>query len=222
MDGKPTKVAIALIIPEGKSGDIHLGILSEVTRKLMDENFKKEMKVETNKDKIQAALLAGSDQNDTKETTKPTGEKPLILAMTACATGVAHTFLAADKLNQTGSKLGYDIKVETHGAEGIRNDFTEAEIKRAEVIIAATDIGLDMARFGGKKVYICPVAKAIKDPEGVINAALKEGKTTPVGEFATKSGGNNGQKVGVMKHLMAGVSYMVPIVILGGFLLLSH
>ncbi|WHQ37038.1 fructose-specific PTS transporter subunit EIIC [Spiroplasma sp. SV19] len=216
MDGKPTKVAIALIIPEAKSGDIHLGILSEVARKLMDENFKKAMKIETNKTKIQAALLAGADQNSSEKVTKPTGEKPLILAMTACATGVAHTFLAADKLNQTGPKLGYDIKVETHGAEGVRNDFTDAEIKRAEVIIAATDIGLDMTRFGGKKVYICPVAKAIKDPEGVINTALKEGKTEPVGEFTTKGSNGSGQKVGVMKHLMAGVSYMVPIVILGG------
>lgn len=216
MDGKPTKVAIALIIPEAKSGEIHLGILSEVARKLMDEDFKKAMKVETDKAKIQAALLTGIEKEECANQTAPSGKKPLLLAMTACATGVAHTFLAADKLNQTAPKMGYDIKVETHGAEGVRNDFTEGEIKEAEVIIAATDIGLDMARFSGKKVYNCPVAKAIKDPEGIINAALKEGKVQSTGEFITKGSNGNNQKVGVMKHLMAGVSYMVPIVILGG------
>lgn len=216
MDGKPTKVAIALIIPEAKSGEIHLGILSEVARKLMDEDFKKAMKVEKDKAKILAALLTGIGKEEVLTKTTPTGQKPLLLAMTACATGVAHTFLAADKLNQTAPKMGYDIKVETHGAEGVRNDFTEGEIKEAEVIIAATDIGLDMERFSGKKVYNCPVAKAIKDPEGVINAALKEGKVQPTGEFITKGANGSNQKIGVMKHLMAGVSYMVPIVILGG------
>ncbi|AGM24651.1 PTS fructose transporter subunit IIC [Spiroplasma chrysopicola] len=145
-------------------------------------------------------------------------DKKLVLAITACPTGVAHTFLAAEKLTQTGPKLGYDIKVETHGSEGIRNDFTAEEIARAEVIILAVDVTVDTSRFNGKKVYQCRVAKAIKDPEGVIEAALKEGKQQ-AGEFNTKTDKNSGQKMGVMKHLMAGVSYMVPIIILGGIFL---
>ncbi|WP_348737191.1 fructose PTS transporter subunit IIA [Spiroplasma endosymbiont of Ammophila pubescens] len=106
MDGKPTKVAIALIIPEAKSGEIHLGILSEVARKLMDEDFKKAMKVETDKAKISTALLTGIGKEEVPTKTTPTGQKPLLLAMTACATGVSHTFLAADKLNQTAPKIG--------------------------------------------------------------------------------------------------------------------
>ncbi|WP_368486344.1 fructose-specific PTS transporter subunit EIIC [Spiroplasma sp. DGKH1] len=213
MDGKPTNIAIALVIPEDKSADIHLGLLSDIARKLMDADFKKAMKTETDKAKIQEALMGKSKKEEPVTTTS--GSK-LILGISACPTGIAHTFLAADKLTQAGPKLGYTVKVETHGSEGIRNNFTDDEIQRAEVIVAAVDIAVDMSRFGGKRVYTTSTSKAIKDPEGVINTALKEAKVQAVGEFNTSGDKNSGQRTGIMKHLMSGVSYMVPIVILGG------
>lgn len=231
MDGQPTKVAIALIIPKNKSSDIHLSLLSKLSVKLLDAEVRKKLKSETSKIKIKNVLF--NDLN--KEEKKPAvvkkeqkvenkKEEKLILAITACATGIAHTFMAADKLTTTGPKLGYKVKVETHGSEGVRNDFTAEEIAKAEVIVIASDIGIELDRFEGKKVYSCPVAKAIKEPEVIINEALKNGqiyKNTSESknkEFNIKKdkGGSSGQKTGVMKHLMSGVSYMVPVVILGG------
>ena len=142
-----------------------------------------------------------------------------IVAITACAAGIAHTYMAAESLTKAGNEKGYKIKVETQGSIGAENVLTEKEIEEADVVIVAADINIDLMRFTGKKVFVAKSIDAIKDSEELIEKALKEGqvfgaKGTKVGKVTLGKTDNK-----FVTHIMSGISYMVPMVIAAGLLL---
>ncbi len=158
-------------------------------------------------------------QVDDAETTPESG-KPRLVAITACPTGVAHTFMAAEALQQAAIRKGYDLQVETRGSVGARNVLEAQAIEEADVVLLAADIEVDVARFTGKRVFRCGTGVALKQPDATLDRALAEGAVLSGGAAAsTGAGEQKGEKTGVYKHLLTGVSYMLPMVVAGGLLI---
>ncbi|MPQ70201.1 MULTISPECIES: PTS fructose-like transporter subunit IIB [unclassified Pseudomonas] len=143
---------------------------------------------------------------------------PRLVAVTACPTGVAHTFMAAEALQQSAKRLGYELQVETQGSVGARNPLSAAAIAEADVVLLAADIEVATERFAGKKIYRCGTGIALKQPDATLDKALSEGQPEQV---ATGSGGApvKQEKTGVYKHLLTGVSFMLPMVVAGGLMI---
>ncbi|QXI23610.1 PTS fructose-like transporter subunit IIB [Pseudomonas iranensis] len=142
---------------------------------------------------------------------------PRIVAITACPTGVAHTFMAAEALQQTAKRLGYELQVETQGSVGAKTPLSATAIAEADVVLLAADIDVATERFAGKKIYRCGTGVALKQSEATLKKALAEGAVESAasdGKAAAKS-----EKTGVYKHLLTGVSYMLPMVVAGGLLI---
>ncbi|WP_375123117.1 PTS fructose-like transporter subunit IIB [Pseudomonas sp. LW8] len=142
---------------------------------------------------------------------------PRIVAITACPTGVAHTFMAAEALQQTAKRLGYELQVETQGSVGAKTPLSATAIAEADVVLLAADIDVATERFAGKKIYRCGTGVALKQSEATLKKALAEGAVESAasdGKAPTKS-----EKTGVYKHLLTGVSYMLPMVVAGGLLI---
>lgn len=148
-----------------------------------------------------------------------TSGKPKLVAITACPTGVAHTFMAAEALQQAAARKGYDLQVETRGSVGARNVLEADAIAAADVVLLAADIEVDVARFAGKRVFRCGTGVALKQPDATLDRALEEGAVLAGGAAASASGEQKGEKAGVYKHLLTGVSYMLPMVVAGGLLI---
>ncbi|WP_210642813.1 MULTISPECIES: PTS fructose-like transporter subunit IIB [unclassified Pseudomonas] len=142
---------------------------------------------------------------------------PRLVAITACPTGVAHTFMAAEALQQAAKKLGYDLQVETQGSVGARNPLSPEAIAEADVVLLATDIEVATERFAGKKIFRCSTGIALKQAEATLNKALVEGRQESAASGA--SGPAKSEKTGVYKHLLTGVSFMLPMVVAGGLLI---
>ncbi|MGP0170797.1 fructose-specific PTS transporter subunit EIIC [Pseudomonas sp. NCHU5208] len=143
-----------------------------------------------------------------------------LVAITACPTGVAHTFMAAEALQQAAARMGIELQVETRGSVGARNLLDEAAIAAADAVLLATDIEVDTSRFAGKKVYRCGTGVALKQPQQTLERALNEAR--PLAEAASVEGSapaKSGEKSGPYKHLLTGVSYMLPMVVAGGLLI---
>ncbi|WP_339546387.1 PTS fructose-like transporter subunit IIB [Pseudomonas sp. RA_35y_Pfl2_P32] len=141
---------------------------------------------------------------------------PRLVAVTACPTGVAHTFMAAEALQQAAKRLGYELQVETQGSVGARNPLSAQAISEADVVLLAADIEVPTERFAGKKIYRCGTGIALKQAEATLNKALAEGKL----ESAAAAGGPvKSEKSGVYKHLLTGVSFMLPMVVAGGLMI---
>ena len=142
---------------------------------------------------------------------------PKIVAITACPTGVAHTFMAAEALQQAAKRLGYELQVETQGSVGARNPLSAEAIRDADVVLLAADIEVPTERFAGKKIYRCGTGIALKQAEATLNKALSEGQ-----QESAAAGGSapaKQEKTGVYKHLLTGVSFMLPMVVAGGLLI---
>lgn len=149
----------------------------------------------------------------------PSGRRRLV-AVTACPTGVAHTFMAAEALQQAALRMGIELQVETRGSVGARNLLDDAAIDAADAVLLATDIEVDTSRFAGKKVYRCGTGVALKQPQQTLERALSEAR--PLSEAAPAEGkavASSGEKTGPYKHLLTGVSYMLPMVVAGGLLI---
>ena len=142
---------------------------------------------------------------------------PKIVAVTACPTGVAHTFMAAEALQQAAKRLGYDLQVETQGSVGARNPLSAQAISEADVVLLAADIEVPTERFAGKKIYRCGTGIALKQSEATLKKALSEGQQESAATGA--SGTVKSEKTGVYKHLLTGVSFMLPMVVAGGLLI---
>ena len=142
---------------------------------------------------------------------------PKIVAVTACPTGVAHTFMAAEALQQTAKRLGYELQVETQGSVGARNPLSAQAISEADVVLLAADIEVPTERFAGKKIYRCGTGIALKQSEATLKKALSEGQQESAATGA--SGTVKSEKTGVYKHLLTGVSFMLPMVVAGGLLI---
>ncbi|MDN3233994.1 PTS fructose-like transporter subunit IIB [Pseudomonas sp. WAC2] len=150
-------------------------------------------------------------------------KQPRLVAITACPTGVAHTFMAAEALIQTAKKLGYKLDLETQGSVGARNPLSAEAIAEADAVLLATDIEVNTDRFAGKKVFRCGTGVALKQPEATLKRALAEGEILGGAAAALSSGQAKAsakkEKTGVYKHLLTGVSYMLPMVVAGGLLI---
>ncbi|MDO6496665.1 PTS fructose transporter subunit IIBC [Photobacterium sanguinicancri] len=162
----------------------------------------------------QADVLAVIPQVDENQASNNSIKK--IVAITACPTGVAHTFMAAEALEEEGNRLGHHIKVETRGSVGAKNQLTESEIADADLVIIAADIEIDMARFAGKKVYKTSTGLALKKTKQELENAFEKGATYQHDGSSANSASTSGEKTGAYKHLMTGVSHMLPLVVAGG------
>ncbi|EPJ78295.1 PTS fructose-like transporter subunit IIB [Pseudomonas sp. CFII68] len=147
-----------------------------------------------------------------------TERAPRLVAITACPTGVAHTFMAAEALQQAAARLGYDLKIETQGSVGARNPLSPEAIAEADVVLLATDIEVATERFAGKKIYRCGTGIALKQAEATLKKALAEGRQESAASGAV-SGPAKAEKSGAYKHLLTGVSFMLPMVVAGGLMI---
>ncbi len=166
---------------------------------------------------VDAVLRRGAEEAEVYVATQQAAKTaPRIVAVTACPTGVAHTFMAAEALQQTAKRLGYDLQVETQGSVGARTPLSPEAIANADVVLLAADIEVATERFAGKKIYRCGTGIALKQSEATLNKALAEGavESAAGGAVAKKS-----EKTGVYKHLLTGVSFMLPMVVAGGLLI---
>ena len=150
----------------------------------------------------------------------PAAQAPRLVAITACPTGVAHTFMAAEALQQAAAQMGYVLHVETRGSVGARNLLEDADIAAADAVLLATDIEVDTSRFAGKKVYRCGTGVALKQPRETLDRALAEAQPLQggAGNDAGQSAAGSSQ-AGPYKHLLTGVSFMLPMVVAGGLLI---
>ncbi|UNB62478.1 PTS fructose-like transporter subunit IIB [Pseudomonas syringae group genomosp. 7] len=161
---------------------------------------------------VHAASVAAAPQ-----ATGGAGEQPRIVAITACPTGVAHTFMAAEAIQQAAKRLDYDLQVETQGSVGARNPLSAKAIAEADVVLLAADIEVNTDRFAGKKIYRCGTGIALKQSEATLKKALAEGQVES--DEATAKSPARQEKTGVYKHLLTGVSFMLPMVVAGGLLI---
>lgn len=236
-DGSLANLIFMIAAPEGEA-DVHLEALSRLSTLLMDPDFKNDLiHAESKEEFLQMIDDKESERYEKKarkeekiaEDAVPKVQEPLksaagyrVLAVTACPTGIAHTFMAAENLEQLGKKLGIPVKSETNGAEGAANVLTKEEIAAADGIIIAADKNVDMARFDGKHVVKASVSDGIQKGEELIKKAVSG--EAPVyhhtGAAASEEGGES-EGIGhtIYKHLMNGVSHMLPFVIGGGLLI---
>lgn len=223
LDGNKAYIFFMIAASEGAHND-HLDTLSRLSSMLMNEEFRKKLMVATSEDEIlnlidkQEKVYLENKESEGKKVEK--SSKGLILAVTACPTGIAHTYMAADALKNKAKELGIDIKVETNGSTGVKDRLTEEEIKNADAIIVAADKQVEMARFEGKKLIQVPVAQAIKKPEELINKSLS-GDAAVYHHLSKNSepSPSKNERTGFYKHLMNGVSNMLPFVVGGGILI---
>ena len=227
LDGMPANLFFMIAVPDN-SDNLHLEVLARLSTILMDEEFRKKLINCTDKDEFLKLIdekEAEKFPEEPKEESKPQdGSSYRVLAVTACPTGIAHTYMAAESLENKGKEMGVSIKVETNGSGGAKNVLTKEEIDKAECIIVAADKNVEMARFDGKKVIKTKVADGIHKAEELITRAVNG--DAPVYHHAGGGGeaegdSGEGESIGrqLYKHLMNGVSHMLPFVIGGGILI---
>ncbi|MCQ4638258.1 fructose-specific PTS transporter subunit EIIC [Anaerovorax odorimutans] len=233
-DGKPSCILFMIAAP--MDGDLHLEVLSRLMTLLMDMELRAELLKAQTAEEFLSALDArereryseeGAQREETavseKESTEAREGGYRILAVTACPTGIAHTYMAAEALEKKAGEMGYTLKAETNGSGGAKNVLTPEEIQAADGIIVAADKNVDMARFDGKRVYKTNVSAGINHPEELIEKIIKgeapifhrEGDEPAEAEtVGRESAGRQ-----IYRHLMNGVSYMLPFVIGGGIMI---
>ncbi|WP_455660526.1 PTS fructose transporter subunit IIABC [Pradoshia sp.] len=230
LDGQPAKLFFMIAAPEG-ANDTHLDTLSKLSSMLMYDDFRQALMDARSADDILSIIDAKQTELEGEESADQpapdaaeAAEEGYVLAVTACPTGIAHTYMAADALKAKAKEMGINIKVETNGSTGIKNPLTDEDIKKASGIIVAADKQVEMNRFDGKPVIQVPVAQGIRKPEELINRALKQ--DAPIykakgGAEHEKDGAEEKTSIGsqIYKHLMSGVSNMLPFVVGGGLLI---
>ncbi|OJG44960.1 PTS system fructose-specific transporter subunit IIABC [Enterococcus hermanniensis] len=231
LDGQPTYLFFMIAAPEG-ANDTHLQALAALSRLLIDPDFVAKLKSAETPDQVQATFDEAEKAKEAEEKAEAAQEaaasatnsdRRYIVAVTACPTGIAHTYMAEDSLKKKAKEMGVDIKVETNGSEGIKHRLTAEDIARADGVIVAADKKVEMNRFNGKELVNRPVSDGIRKPEELINLALSG--TAPIyhgsGEASTSEDKSDNGTVGqrIYKDLMNGVSHMLPFVIGGGIMI---
>ena len=228
LDGQPTDLFFMIAAPEG-ANDTHLAALAELSKYLMKPGFADKLRQASTPEQVIAAFdaeeqVAAAEEAKKAEAVKEaaTSDKPLIVAVTACTTGIAHTYMAEEALIKKGEEMGVTVRVETNGASGVGNRLTAEEIAKAEGVIIAADKAVETARFDGKKLISKPVAAGIRQTEELIQTIL-DGKAEVFHAENAAEASASQEKLSLggafYKHLMSGVSQMLPFVIGGGILI---
>lgn len=219
LDGQPVYLIFMIAAPNSEE-NVHLDVLSRLSMLLMDTSFREQLLNAESKEEflniIDRAEMEKFEKEDEIEPDKAGGFQ--ILAVTACPTGIAHTYMAQEALEQQAARMGYSIKVETNGSGGVKNPLTPEDIKGAQCIIIAADKNVEMARFDGKPVIQVKVSEGIHKPEMLLEKAVKG----QAGVYHHENDGGGAEESagrGFYKHLMNGVSHMLPFVIGGGILI---
>ncbi|MFD2728720.1 PTS fructose transporter subunit IIABC [Enterococcus camelliae] len=230
LDGQPTYLFFMIAAPEG-ANDTHLQALAALSRQLINPDFVAKLKQASTPEEVQSLFAEAEKTREEEEKAEAEAEtapvkdesRPYVVAVTACPTGIAHTYMAEDALKKKAKELGIDIKVETNGSEGIKHRLTAEDIQRATAVIVAADKKVEMNRFDGKKLLNRPVSDGIRKTEELLNLAV-EGKApvyhaegTDTAETKEEAKGSVGQEI--YKNLMNGVSHMLPFVIAGGIMI---
>ena len=228
LDGQPTDLFFMIAAQEGEN-DTHLAALAELSKYLMKPGFADKLRQASTPDQVIAAFDAEEQEAAAEEAKKAeavkeaaSSDKPLIVAVTACTTGIAHTYMAEEALIKKGEEMGVTVRVETNGASGVGNRLTAEEIAKAEGVIIAADKAVETARFDGKKLISKPVAAGIRQTEDLIQTIL-DGKADVFHAENAAQASASQEKLSLggafYKHLMSGVSQMLPFVIGGGILI---
>lgn len=219
LDGKQVNLLFMIAAPN-TSDNVHLDVLSRLSTMLMDADFKNKLISAKSKEEFLNIINETENVKFKEETKQEQGYE--ILGITACPTGIAHTYMAAESLEAAGKEMGHLVKIETQGQSGVKNKLTKEEIKNAKAIIIAADIDIDLSRFKGKKILKAKVADGIHKPKELIEKALTD-KNIPVyqGNGKDDSEYENSDGVGsrIYRHLMNGVTHMLPFVVGGGILI---
>ncbi len=223
LDGAPVSLLFLIAAPNTKD-NVHLDVLSKLSVLMMDEEFANNLRNAKSIDEFLSIIDKAEDvkgESEVKENQAASSKVVKILAVTACPTGIAHTYMAAEAIEKKAKARGCSIKVETRGSGGAKNVLTDAEIAEADCIIVAADTKVPMARFNGKKVIECQVSDGISKADKLIERAMNG--DAPI--FTTK-GGEESSSIStgssahtIYKHLMSGVSHMLPFVVGGGILI---
>lgn len=228
LDGQSTDLFFMIAAPEG-ANDTHLAALAELSKYLMQDGFADRLRKVTSPDEVIAAFDTGEEEAQAEEAKKAqavkeaaSSDKPLIVAVTACTTGIAHTYMAEESLIKTGEEMGVNVRVETNGASGVGTPLTAEEINKAVGVIVAADKAVETARFNGKKLISKPVAAGIRQPQELIQNIL-DGKAEVFHAENAGAAQESSEKLSLggafYKHLMSGVSQMLPFVIGGGIMI---
>lgn len=219
-DKKPCK--LIFMIAATTDGDVHLEVLARLMQLLMDEEFTAKLKTAKTADEFLSIIDAKETEkfpDEAKAPAKPAKKGYRVLAVTACPTGIAHTYMAAEALVKAGEKMGITVKAETNGSGGAKNVLTAEEIANCDGIIIAADKSVETARFDGKPVYSTKVSDGINKPEELIKKIIDGQAPVYHADHKAKaevSGGNDSIGRQLYKHLMDGVSHMLPFVVAGG------
>lgn len=215
-DGELSTIFFMIASPE-QASNFHVEVLAKLSSKIIEPSFLDSLKqAQTSEQALE--LLTAEEQS---EPVKTTVNKGFIIGVTGCPVGVAHTYLAAEGIENAAAQMGYECKVETNGSVGVKNTPTAEDIERADAIVIACDKQVDLNRFKGKRVIITGVKKAIRESEQLITQALQaplyqgDGKAST--DQPTVSPGGTGKDL--YKYLMNGVSHMIPFVVVGGILI---
>lgn len=228
LDGQPTDLFFMIAAPEG-ANDTHLAALAELSKYLMQDGFADRLRKVASPDEVIAAFNTGEEEAQAEEAKKAqavkeaaSSDKPLIVAVTACTSGIAHTYMAEESLIKTGEEMGVNVRVETNGASGVGTPLTAEEISKAVGVIVAADKAVETARFDGKKLLSKPVAAGIRQPQELIQNIL-DGKAEVFHAENAGAAQESSEKLSLggafYKHLMSGVSQMLPFVIGGGIMI---
>lgn len=223
MDGQPANLFFMIAASEG-ANDAHLEALSRLATFLMDTEFQNEILKADSKEAVIRAVaekeleVEGPAQEEVAAA-ETNGRQGRILAVTACPTGIAHTYMAAEKLNERAKELGIPLKVETNGSSGVKNRLTAEDIEEADAIIVAADTKVEMARFDGKPVIQTAVGKAIYETDVLLDRAVRKDAPIYKHDKSKEDAAADESKGGFYKHLMNGVSNMLPFVVGGGILI---
>ncbi|QIZ08629.1 PTS transporter subunit EIIA [Priestia megaterium] len=222
LDGQPARLFFMIAASDG-ANNTHLETLSRLSMLLMDADFRQVLLKADSIDFVLKAIDAKEREGEEEDEVVEDSNENLILAVTACPTGIAHTYMAADSLKAKAKEMNVNLKVETNGSSGIKGKLTAEEIESAVAIIVAADKQVEIDRFKGKHVIQVPVAHGIRRPQELIEQALKQ--DAPVYKVGGGSASREEVKTdsterrGFYKHLMNGVSNMLPFVVAGGILI---
>ena len=223
LDGQPTDLFFMIAAPEG-ANDTHLAALAELSQYLMKDGFADKLRQVTSPDQVIELFDQASEKAEEPAVVEPANEGgDFLVAVTACTTGIAHTYMAQEALQKVAAEMGVGIKVETNGASGVGNKLTAEDIKNAKAVIIAADKAVEMNRFDGKPLINRPVADGIRKTEELINLALSGNAEIYKAANGGGAAESNNEKLSLggafYKHLMSGVSQMLPFVIGGGIMI---